>query len=106
MSTPNDDYGSSSFNQNFSLLNIYSKVTLDGTSYNEWMQNMKMALRFEDKEYVLDKELNEIEEKKSIPEELTAYKRHYNDTTKVVCIMVATWSLSCKDSMRIIGRMR
>jgi hypothetical protein len=90
MSTPNDASGSSSSNHNFSLLNICSKVTLDGTNYNDWMRNIKMALRFEDKEYVLDKELGEIDEEIATPEELATYKKHYVDATKVACIMVAT----------------
>ncbi|KAD3641221.1 hypothetical protein E3N88_30445 [Mikania micrantha] len=90
MSVPNDASGSSSSNHNFALLNICSKVTLDGTNYNDWMRNIKMALRFEDKEYVLDKELIEIDEERATPEELAAYKKHYMDATKVACIMVAT----------------
>lgn len=48
-----------------------------------------MALRFDDKEYVLDKELNEIDESKSTTEEIAEYKAHCMDVTKVVCIMVA-----------------
>ena len=49
-----------------------------------------MALRFEDKEYVLEKELNEIDETKANPEEIVEYRIHCNDATKVSFIMVAT----------------
>ncbi|XP_023768339.1 uncharacterized protein LOC111916919 [Lactuca sativa] len=49
-----------------------------------------MSLRFEDKEYVLEKELNEIDESKATPEEIAEYRTHYKDATKVSCIMVAT----------------
>ncbi|CAH1441953.1 unnamed protein product [Lactuca virosa] len=45
---------------NFSLLNICSKVVMDGSNYNDWMRNSKMALRFENKEYVLEKELKSL----------------------------------------------
>ena len=41
-------------------------------------------------DYVLKKELNEIDEEKATPKELSAYKKHYNDAKKVACIMVAT----------------
>ena len=63
MSTPTDASGasSSSNNNNFSLLKFCSKVKLDGIKYNEWMRNIKMAIRFEDKEYVLKKPLDEID---------------------------------------------
>lgn len=78
-------------NHNFSsILSLCSKVTLDGTNYNDHMRNIKMTLRFEDKEYVLEKELVEIDEDKATPEELASYNKHYGDATKVACIMVAT----------------
>ena len=77
MSTPTDAFGSSSSssNNNFSLLNICTKVQLDGTNHNDWMHNIKMALRFEDKEYVLEKTLDEIDEMKATPKEVAAYEK-------------------------------
>ncbi|KAL7584490.1 protein FAR1-RELATED SEQUENCE 5-like [Lactuca sativa] len=48
-----------------------------------------MAICFENNDYVLEKELNEIDKKNAIPKELASYKKHYDDATKVVCIMVA-----------------
>jgi len=82
---------SSSTNQeNFSMLSLCSKVTLDGSNYSEWLMNIKLALRFEDKEYVLDKEFKELDEAALSPEEYAEYKKHYDDATKVACIMVAT----------------
>ena len=92
MSTPGNTYASSFSSYNFSLLNICAKVVMDGSNYNDWMRNIKMALRFEDKEYVLEKELKELDESKATPEEYAAYKKHYDDATKVACIMVATMS--------------
>ena len=60
---------SSSNNNNFSRLNINSKVHLDGTNYNNWMRNIKIALRFEDKVYFLEKPLDEIDKSKATPDE-------------------------------------
>ena len=80
MSTPNDASSSSSSNNNssnnFSLLKICSRVTFDGSNYNDWMQNIYLALCFEDKEYVLEKELLEIDETKATTEELVGYRKH------------------------------
>lgn len=99
MSTPVDASGSSSnpSNHNFSLLSICAKVILDGSNYNDWMRNIKMTLHFEDKDYVLEKPLDEIDEESATPKHIVAYKKHYNDATKVACIMVATMTheLSC-----------
>ena len=53
------------------------------------MRNINMALHFEDKEYFVTKPLNEIDETKATPEEMTAYEKHYKDAAKVSCIMVA-----------------
>ena len=89
MSTSNDASSSSSSNHNFSLFNICTKVKLDGTNYNDWMWNIKMALCFEDKEYGLKRPLDEIDEEKVTPQEMAAFKKHYNDGTKIACIMVA-----------------
>ena len=93
MFTPTDASGSSSSsnnNNNFSLLNICSKVKLDNTNYNVWTCNIKMDLRFEDKEYILEKPLDENEETKATREEMFSYIKHYNDATKVAYIMLAT----------------
>ena len=54
------------------------------------MWNIKIALRFEDKEYMLEKERFEIDETKFTPGQLAKYRRYCNDATKVACIMVAT----------------
>ena len=91
MSTSNNTSNNS--NNTFLLLSIRAKVTFDGSNFNDWIRNTQMALHFEDKEYVLDKELNKINESKSTPEEIAEYKAHCKDATKVTCNMVATMTL-------------
>ena len=49
-----------------------------------------MALRIEDKEYMIEKELVKIDETNSTPEQLAGYRWHCNDATKVACIILAT----------------
>ena len=49
-------------NGSFSLMNLCGKVTFDGSNFNEWIRNIRMITCYEDKEYVLDKELKEIDE--------------------------------------------
>ena len=72
MSISNNASGSNSNNNtnHFLLLSICLKVTFDGSNYNDWICNIKMALRFEDKEYVIEKEINEIDETKATPEQI------------------------------------
>lgn len=91
MSSSNSTLPSSnSKSDSFSIMGLCSKVTLDGTNYNDWYRNIKMALRYEDKEYVLEKELIEVDDDTATPEEKEAYQKHYVDATKVACLMVAT----------------
>ena len=74
----------------FSLMNLCGKVTFDGSNFNEWIRNIRMITRYEDKEYVLDKELKVINESTATPEEVAEYTAHERDATKVSCIMLAT----------------
>ena len=65
-----------------------------------------MALQFENKEFVLKKELTEVEEGTTTLEEYASYQNNYDDETKVDCIMIATMTLSYRDFMQTTGLMR
>ncbi|KAI3515635.1 hypothetical protein L1887_14536 [Cichorium endivia] len=75
-----------------SILSLCSKVQLNGTNYNDWIRNIKMALRYENKEYVLETELVDIDTDTASPEEIALYQKHCDDATKVACIMITTMS--------------
>lgn len=49
-----------------------------------------MLTHYEDKEYVLEKELKEIDESTATPEEIADFRAHEKDATKVACIMLST----------------
>lgn len=40
--------------QNFTLLSTLSKDKLTGPNYMDWLHNLKMTLRYESKDYVLN----------------------------------------------------
>ena len=52
----------------FSLMNLCRRVIFDGSNFNDWIRNIRLAIRYEDKEYVLDKELKEIDVTTFTPE--------------------------------------
>ena len=54
----------------FSLMNLCGRVIFDGSKFNDWIRNIRMAIRYEDKEYVLDKELKEIDVITATPEQI------------------------------------
>ena len=62
----------------FSLMNLCGRVIFDGTNFNDWIRNIRMVTRYEDKEYVLDKEHKEIDESSATPEEITKFRTHHN----------------------------
>ena len=54
----------------FSLMNLCGRVIFDGSNFNDWIRNIRMVTRYDEKEYVLDKELKEIDEVTATPEEV------------------------------------
>ena len=42
---------------NLSLLSILSKDKLTGPNYLDWIRALRIALRYDDKEYLLDEDL-------------------------------------------------
>ena len=79
-------------NSGFTLLPILAKEKLLGPNYLDWMRALRLTLRYEDREYVLDEQIIEIDRNTASPEEITAYNKHCTDSTKASCIMVSTMS--------------
>ncbi|KAL7582212.1 hypothetical protein Lser_V15G44680 [Lactuca serriola] len=82
----------------FTLMNLCGKVTFDGSNFNEWIRKIRMITRYEDKEYVLDKELKEIDETTATPQEIADFHAHERDATKVAWIMMATMTAELQKS--------
>ena len=81
----------------FSLMNLCGRVIFDGSNFTDWIRNIRMVTRYENKEYVLDKELK-VPEPTATPEELAEYEVHERDATKVACIMMATMTAELQKS--------
>ena len=75
---------------NFTLLSILSKEKLTGPNYMDYLRNLKMTLRYENKQYVLDNQVPDINKETATPEELAEYTQQTEDTIKFACIMIAT----------------
>ena len=50
-------------------------------------------MRYENKEYVLDNDVPKLRED-ATPDKVTAYTNHYDESTKVVCLMLVTMASS------------
>ncbi|CAH1423792.1 unnamed protein product [Lactuca virosa] len=97
MSSNNKASGSNPIGS-FSLMNLCGRVIFDGSNFMDWIRNIRMVTRYEDKEYVLDKELKELDESTATPEEVAEYQAHERDATKVACIMMATMTAELQKS--------
>lgn len=75
-------------NYNFTLLSVLAKDKLVSPNYMDWMRNLKMMLRYENKEFVLPTPFLEINKETATPEELDDYDHLVDNATKVSCIMI------------------
>ncbi|KAL0290817.1 UNVERIFIED_CONTAM: hypothetical protein Sradi_7042000 [Sesamum radiatum] len=62
----------------------------NGTSYNDWLRNLRIVLDFKNQGYVLDKPLPVTLPEGSSPEERLAFKKWHEDNRKVRSIILAS----------------
>ncbi|GKB54192.1 hypothetical protein Tco_0904945 [Tanacetum coccineum] len=86
-------------NSNFSLLSVLRRERLTGPNYIDWMRNLRFTLRYENKEYVLDEQIPTIDDD-STQEEIEAHQKHYDDASKVSCIMASSMSLELQKTFK------
>ncbi|GKE11894.1 hypothetical protein Tco_1415445 [Tanacetum coccineum] len=60
-------------NLNFSLLLVLGRERLTGPNYMDWMRNLRFALRYENKEYVLDEKIHTIDYDDSTQKDIEAH---------------------------------
>ena len=82
------------------LLSMINRDELNGENYLDWDRALRIALRYEDKEYLLDQELPYLDEN-STAEDEEAYNRQDAESRKVACIMLASMSTESKKVSRI-----
>lgn len=82
---------------NFSLFLIISREKLTGPKYFDWIRALRISLMYEGKEYVLNGYLALLDDDSS-EEEVVAYNKHYDESIKFSCIMLATMSFELQKS--------
>ena len=73
--------------QPFSLRSILEKDKLNGTNYVDWICNLRIVLRAEKKEEILDTPLPEAPEDNASTAEKNAYKRACDADLEVSFLM-------------------
>ena len=74
----------------FNLRSVLDKEKLNGTNFIDWFRNLRIVLKQEKKEYVLESPYPEEPSADATRAEKNAYEKHCNDTVDVHCLMLAT----------------
>ena len=76
-----------------SLRSILKKDKFNGTNFLDWNKNLRIVLRHERKEYILDQPIPEEPAANASRAQKDAYNKHLNDSVDVTCLM-----LGCMES--------
>ena len=76
-----------------SLRSILEKDKLNGTNFLDWYRNLRIVLRQERKEYILDQPIPEEPAANAPRAQKDAYNKHLNDSVDITCLM-----LGCMES--------
>ncbi|KAJ1270111.1 hypothetical protein BS78_06G029700 [Paspalum vaginatum] len=71
---------------------ILDKEKLFGINFTNWYRNLRVVLKQEKKEHVLERPYPADLEDGATAAERRAYEKHYNDSFDVRCLMLATMS--------------
>jgi hypothetical protein len=74
------------------LRSVLEKEKLNGINFIDWYRNVKIVLRQEKMEYVLEQAYPNDLPDNANDAERRAYEKHYNDSLDVSCLMLATMS--------------
>ena len=78
---------------NLSLRSILEKDKLNGTNFLDWYRNLRIVLKQERKEYILDQPVPDEPAANAPKTQKDTYSKHLNDSIDVTCLM-----LGCMDS--------
>ena len=74
------------------MRSVLEKDKLNGKNFLDWYRNLRIVLKQEKKQYVLDEALPAAEPASDgvTAEKIAAYRKHVNDSNDVTCLMLAT----------------
>ena len=78
---------------NLSLQSMLEMDKLNGTNFLDWYRNLRIVLKQERKEYILDQPVPDEPAANALKAQKDDYSKHINDFIDVTCLM-----LGCMDS--------
>lgn len=73
----------------FALRSILDKEKRNGTNFTDWSRNLRIVLRQDKTEHVLEKPILEVPTKNAHAALKNAYKKAYDESLDVSCLMLA-----------------
>ncbi|KAI3780382.1 hypothetical protein L2E82_10363 [Cichorium intybus] len=84
-------------------MQLLSKDKLTGSNYLDWMRSVRIALRYDKKEWVLDTALPEAPADDATRAVRDAWQKHKDQSDEVACLMLATMVLELQKSFETAG---
>src|SRR3954465_5063614 len=75
---------------NFALKSILEKDKLNGTNFTTWYRNLRIVLKHDKKENVLEEPLQEEPADNATAAAKNAYQKLKDESTEISCLMLAT----------------
>ena len=75
------------------MRSVLEKDKLNGSNFLEWYRNLRIVLKQEKKDYVLEKVLPKKYRANAWQSDKDAWDKHSNDAVDVSCLMLATMNL-------------
>jgi len=72
------------------LRSVLEKEKLNGTNFIDWIRNLRIVLKQERKDYVLENPIPPEPAANAPRAERDAYKKHSDDAVDATCLMLAT----------------
>ena len=80
----------SSSSSSFTLRSVLEKEKLNGTNFIDWIRNLRIVLKQERKDYVLENPIPPEPAANAPRAERDAYKKHSDDVVYATCLKLAT----------------
>ena len=97
---------------NLSLRSILEKDKLNGTNFLDWYRNLRIVLKQERKEYILDQPVPDEPAANALKAQKDTYSKHLNDSIDVTCLMLGCMESNLQkqlmemDAYTIIGHLK
>ena len=73
----------------FALRSILEKDKLNGTNFTNWYRNLRIVLKQEKKDHVLDTPLPDEPDDDATVTAMNAYRKTLDESTEIRCLMLA-----------------